>query len=580
MAKIPAYNQNKVGVSKVAQGYEHVNANASSFGVSGFNQLAQGFNAISNAADEIWQKEQEKNARALLLEANTELNKWKESRLYDPNEGYFAKKGKDAIGFSKEVIADFDNSVKEINKKFGNNKALKQRFQYMAENTKQRVSANVYNHDKQQTLIWRDNVHETALESNLNEAIANRNNNDGLKSSLANIKNVIRSHSEEIGEDNKLTEHRIKKVISGVHTDIIQIMLEEKNINAKKYFETHKAEILPEIKAKLLEQINVNDIDNKARMHADKIFSMGLSYDEQLKEAQKIKDTKTYDAVIDRLDEKERKQQYIKRQQYNEKLEQAWTNFEQDPSLDNIPANLDFNDRQSMRKYAKASLTGEDIKTDLNKYYDLYNLSVSNPNEFKQINLRQYQPYLSSSDFKFFVKQQGKRPDDIEYTQFIGNSEKIKKAVDAFKLGDDDEEDFIKTIENLTNELENQKGRKATKEEISKIINNMSFEYKGNFLPFDNMKTYDRIKKGRELRADFTKSVINEDIIFEEREGRKPTPEEFDKIVSQQISGKVQQENKKTLDTKNTKVMEDSKGNRALVEIDSEGNPVRVIKEL
>ncbi len=535
MAKIPVYNENKVGVSRVAQGYEQVNANASAFGATGYENLAQGFNAASSAAANILKEVQEKDARALLLDFS---NKWDANEakyLNDPNEGYFAKKGRNAIETKEEVQNLFKKQKEDVLAKLKNNEALFLKANEMFNRKYNTVTTNINKHYLREKAAWRQNVHNATLESNLNKAILNRNNPEGLKAVFANLKNMASIISDENGDAPEVAEFRQKKVISGAHVSILQAMLQEKNINAKEYFEENKKDILPEYRTKLLEQINVNDLQNQARIKTDEILAMGLSYEEQLEKAKDIKDTKLSDTVIDRIKVAESERRDVERQSYNQRREEVFSKVEQTLSFDSISSDLKFSDRERMKEYIRRRREGKRVHNKI-LWANLYRMSTSNPDKYTTLDLNNYATELNTSHFDELVKLQEKIKTgkiDQKYTTILSNKDVLNRVYKSLGIGKEDyekQDEFVDVAQDLIIQWEDSHNRKIPDNERQAIYRNLALKEGWGWGEF---KAYQKILENQKRRDSFLYSTMEEYQLYIDQ-GNPHSQEKFKEIIEHQ----------------------------------------------
>ncbi len=554
MAQVPIINQNQVGVSRTPQEYNKVSADPKAFGDFGWTDVAQ---KQLKEAEKILQDREDEMLTAQTFEKNNELDDLYTNLLYHPETGFNAKQGKDAAYQAQSVIDNYTKESQKIIDGVGNIRVKNKLNEIQARKERSFAQA-AFAHDIEQKRIYHNDLMQSTIKTQTDNGILGRSNPEVITRSIQNIRTAIGIYSGE--NDPELLKAMQDNAVSGFHLNIINSMLENNELGTKAYFEAHKNEISPTTKGyhDIIHTISVNDIKGRAILESDKLIASGLSIDKQLEAVRKIKDPELRDEVQSRLEHNYSIQERIAADAKQKREERAWDLLEKNPSINNIPSDVDAQTRISMKNYLKSITEEGEVKTNPEAYNYLHNLLVNNPEEFSKTNMLQYKGYLSDSDLKSFIDKQ-KSPDSIKAEQIkianTINSEADKLFKDKYNVKKINQSYFGGTLaeKKITGTAGTNKfkafAQQALDEEISRKGRPLTREEELEFYKtLGKSNIYQDILKNEEKRAGFKKTCYEEFETFKKIHGREPNTTEKQAAINRikketldEARGRIQQ---------------------------------------
>ncbi len=554
MVSIPVY-QHQVGVSKTPTGYLKANVSGDAFGVN----MAQ---AVSNLGEgsAVYLRglaamdNQVKKTRA--LELSNKIDQWEKEKLLDPENGYYSRLGKDAMrdengqGGAVNVLNDIESKINEEITKSGLTWGYGKQ---MAELVKTRKMDTLYRgataHELKQVQSWGLNTLQEAENNAIQRGIIHRESPEIIDTAFANGKVTLLQKAQLLHWDEDTTRINLAKYNSDFYSGILHAYLQDGNLKATEFYEEHKDKLLPDAQKSYLGQVKNNELKYKARSSAENLVYFSPE------EAYKFIDG------IDNIDE-----QALTRQFYNTKVhEQDRLKKLQQDQLENnswekIKETLDINDIdlggspetikaqmsyiEQMKKYGR-------IATENSTYVELLEMSTYDAERFKTLNLNNYLPYLSESEFKEFKKRQ-QEIGSMAYSIIQDDNEKIDKVLkDMGMLGGkvlnkNTEKTAYSEIRALVKEYEIRHGQKMNDSQLEELVKSLGYKD-----PATKTFTYKELEKGMAEKVGFVKAVTNDMAYFEKVHKRQPSQEERHKIIYNRANDLVQDKNKEAVNNIN-----------------------------
>jgi hypothetical protein len=382
----------------------------------GGQRVAQGFQAASQAAEigaDFIAKEREKADKVQLTQAYADAVKAKNELMYDPKSGAIARRGKDAFGAMDEYLPKFDQRMKEIEDRLGND-SQKAMFQEIKIKQKMDFDGDLQRHVFKESQEYDAETLTKGLEAAREDALMNYQTPGKISESIAVQKAFILNHAANNGRSPEWTEMALKTAESQTHKDVIERLLANgEDQAASTYFSKVKESLKGDDATDLEKALEEGSLRGNSQRLSDEIIVKHGSLGSALKAVRQIEDPKLRDAVQDRV-----RSEFSIREQENNKYIATLERSAYDildgtqGDLTKIPpqhwSRFDGGTRAALKRYAEDKRLGVATKTDIEKYYYLKELA-GNPatqDAFRDINLMKFKPYLSESDLKEFIKAQ------------------------------------------------------------------------------------------------------------------------------------------------------------------------------
>lgn len=168
-----------------------------------------------------------------LSEQRRALNDWEQSNLYDPNNGAFAKVGKDAIGIQSSTLTSFDKFAQEQGKALSNERQ-KQMYQDMVDARRAHMGQTLGGHELQQGKVFEHDELNAGIESAKSRA---SNDPSTAPLELNIIKDNVDQKAKSFGWGDKEKAAELAKHQSDLHLGILSKMVASGNdLQAKDYY--------------------------------------------------------------------------------------------------------------------------------------------------------------------------------------------------------------------------------------------------------------------------------------------------------------------------------------------------------
>lgn len=360
---------------------------------------------------EMQRKERDRADQVALLDAETQLGKWENKRLYDPQSGAFQVKGKDAMPLPEEVGGEFDTVASALESTL--NPRQREQFAPVKARRSQNLDANLRRHVFGEMQTYEAQTVAAAEENASESAVANALDPRRVGEELKRGVDAIKQSAPRLGMSPDVLEKHVNDFTTKTHVGVIGRLLTNNQTRAAKiYFEETKGEITGSALGQVEKAIEVGGQRAEAQKATDEILAAGGSLKEQRTKAKAIEDPEVRDQVTQRLEHEAAVSERESREQEEATLLNAYNIVDRSHDVTSIPpgawANLPGNARSALRGYATSLAKGVPIETDQQVYYMLREAATTDPDAFlNKTNLLTFKDKLSDSDFQELTRLRG-----------------------------------------------------------------------------------------------------------------------------------------------------------------------------
>lgn len=336
----------------------------------------------------------EDDTRAV-MDAELALGNWEQTNLNDPNNGYFSKKGNNAIGGIKTISQGYQQTAGEIRAGLGNEEQ-RLAFDKIFTNRRESVLERVSRHEQVQRQAAMVDTQNAMMKQALENAMANYTDTKAIGDNINQGIRAITSVGYMNGDSKIVIGEKGKAFTSTVHRGVISRMMDDNPGAAKMYFEANKKQMLATDIEAISGPLDTQSTKQNAKATSERIFAEGGTPDEMYRKAREIQDVDLSDQTLQRLKVMQSEREQAKVDQANN----AWSNLAQNPSFDAIPAGISGKEQAAMRSYVEKRLSGNPAKTDLGYYNELISMT---PDDLRKQELDFNR--LSEKDATFFMRR-------------------------------------------------------------------------------------------------------------------------------------------------------------------------------
>lgn len=349
--------------------------------------------------------EEERTAadQTALLEANNTIAEWKNQRLFDPETGAFAQKGKAAQPLPEQIQQEFDKVTSEIEKTLHTDRQ-RTAFANLRAQEWQALDLQVRRHVFGEMQQFQAGELKSLVENSVNAAISSASDPALVAIELEKAVSAIATNAPRLGLGPEAIEAQVRAVQSQTHVGVISKLLADENDQAAQaYFEAAKSQIDGEVIDQVVKALDEGTLRGQAQKTADEIIRAGGTLTEQLEKTKGL-EPKLRDQVEQRLEHKDAVTKRAKAEEKEADMRSAYDILDRTPNVAKIPPTLwtsfDGGTRSAMLSYATRRAKGEPIETDLATYYQLMVGAGVDPTGFAADNLLRYRHKLDEGDFK------------------------------------------------------------------------------------------------------------------------------------------------------------------------------------
>ncbi len=189
------------------------------------------------------QVERDRADNAAVIEAETGLDNYENTALFDPQAGAFTRKGKNAFDLPNQVLPAYDAEVKRIEDGLGSDRA-KQAFKQRAARRRAGIGQQLNRYESQQRDVYYDEQDLAGLKSSQGVAANYFSEPARISEELAKQDAIIDARGARKGLSAEQVQEAKRASRSGTHTDVVQRFFSTGDYaGGGKYFEANREQI-------------------------------------------------------------------------------------------------------------------------------------------------------------------------------------------------------------------------------------------------------------------------------------------------------------------------------------------------
>lgn len=217
------------------------------------SMLADLARPVGNAAMQIYQKTQDEADTAALIEAESQMSKWKLDTMFNPQGGVYSRKGKNALDITNQTIPQFDQQAEQIGNTLTNERQ-RARWQQIVANQRQSLGAELNRYEFGERQVYFDQADAASLEASQNGALAYYQDPQQIAYYQNKATAVIVSQGQRKGLPPEAIELEVRKNNSSMATGVIGRMAQQDPMKAQQYYASVADYMTPE------DQLRINDM--------------------------------------------------------------------------------------------------------------------------------------------------------------------------------------------------------------------------------------------------------------------------------------------------------------------------------
>lgn len=380
--------------------------------LAGFGgEVAHAGNVMARDQREAADREKERADQVAVLNASNVLSEWENKRLYDPNAGALAVKGKDAFGLPEKVGDEYQEVAGQVEQTLSTDRQ-RQAFARVKLDRQQNIDLTLRRHVFGEMQRYEGQELTAFVENARSSAIQNANDPARVGLELGQAVDAIRTHASRLGMGPEEVQHQVEAATSNTFTGVIeQLLATDQTKAAAAYFDETKSQIKGESLARIEHALEEGKLRGQAQKKSDEIIGAGGTLTEQREKAKGIDDPKLRDEVEQRIEHNATVNDRAQREQEQETLRGVYNIIDRTHDVTAIPAtvwaNMDGEKRASARAYAHALAKGVPVETDFPTYYGLMQQAAHDPETFATTNLLGYRAKIGETELKQLTEMQG-----------------------------------------------------------------------------------------------------------------------------------------------------------------------------
>ncbi len=411
------------------------NAQVTGNAIAGFGDTVARAGAVLG---QIAMAEQQRADEVALMDADNKLSAWERKRLYDPQGGALAAKGRDSFGLPESVAGEFEKVAGEIESGLGTERQ-RRAFQRVKSNRSAQIDLTLRRHVLGEMQAYEAGELKAYVDNSLSDMAANASDPRRAGFELAKAVDAVQRSGPRLGLGPEQIEAQVDAVRTKGHIGVIEALISQGQPGAARaYFEEAKEQINGESITRVEKALREGTIRKQSQEIVDKIVAEGGTLTEQRNKAKAIEDPDVRDSVTQRLEHEALVREREQREREETTLRGVYAVVEEsggdvnavEPS---VWASLNAKDLAGIRAYARNIAKGEPVETDLETYYALMNRAVSTNKGFLTENLLRYKGKLSESDFQQMANLQRSLREHAIGAAADAEKSRTKLIVDEFQ---------------------------------------------------------------------------------------------------------------------------------------------------
>lgn len=197
-------------------------------------------NKLLAAGAEMYADEVRKQDEIAVLEADRKMSEWEVKRLYDPKEGAFTRRGKDAFGLPDTVGKELDETIGAIRGSLTNDRQ-RTAFERRALSRKNDINASLSKHVFAEVRKHDDTETEGYLANAREAAVANYSDPKRVGLEIERQRAAVGEYAGRHGLGAEYVKQKLADVEAGTHAAVIERFLANgQDQSAKQYFDANR----------------------------------------------------------------------------------------------------------------------------------------------------------------------------------------------------------------------------------------------------------------------------------------------------------------------------------------------------
>lgn len=441
--------------------------------------------------DHVVSQERDRADQVALLDAQNQIDDWENKRLYDPNDGALAQKGKDALGLPEEVNGEYRDLTGKIAAGLSTDRQ-RQAFARVQAERGQTLDLTLRRHVFGEMQSYETNELRSTVENATNNAIANALDPGRISTELARAEQAITTSAPRLGAGPEQVQAQLDATRSQVHVGVIDRLLAlEQTGRAQAYFDETKDQISGDKVAAVEQALEVGTLRKQAQTESDKIVAAGGTLTEQRDKARGIDDPKLRDEVMQRIEHEAAVTEAATRQAEEARTQNAFNLVDKTHDVTRIAASdwaqLSPSAKVGLREYQDRLTRGVPVETDLPTYYGLMRQAGDDPETFATRNLLELKGKLGEAEFKqltslqLSLRNRDQQSADKQLAEFSTQTQVLEDQMGAYgidlKAAEKDPTSAVgqqvlqirTLVRNRVNALQESTGKKATNADVEAI---------------------------------------------------------------------------------------------------------------
>lgn len=376
------------------------------------------------------EQERERAEDTQALEWGNRFAEWEQKRLYDPETGAMAQRGKAAMDLPEKISEEFGELASQL-EATATTPRQRAMFAKIRSQREQSLNLTVRRHVFEQMGEFEATEFKNFRDNARSAAITNALDPMRVQLELGRITESIEKHGPRLGMGPEAIKAAIEDERSAVHAGVVERLIDTDHTRAAEvYFEEAKSQITdPKKLAEVEKALQAGTLRRKAQAATDEILAKHSTLTEQ-REAAKQLDDELRDEVTRRLEHEATIRDRAERERDEAAATEAYNLIDAAPTRDlmTLPGwtKLSGSVRTSLRTYQRSKIDGVPIVTNWKEYTKLMDEAGNEPEKFAKRNLLESRSQLDDVEYKQLVQLQlGYRPG--------GDRRKSEGAVDRYK---------------------------------------------------------------------------------------------------------------------------------------------------
>lgn len=510
---------------------------------------------LNNLGQNLLQIQLKEQAKADQVRVNDAMNQAVEARLaltYG-QDGFVNIKGKDALErpdqqtLGDEYSQKLNDQLKVISDSLGNDDQ-RRGFNLQTSQMSLQFRGNVMQHTSREYEVYQQSVQDGTIKTAQQQMGLAWGDPTMLQQSKDAIGAAAYQYGQLRGWSGQEIEAYTTAQLSAGHSAVIAEAANANDIGyAKEYYKQNRDTMTADARLRAEKILEIGDFDQKTQDAAGKLYADSKGdIGAALSEARKGYSGKEEDAIVQRLKTLDLERVQLRERAQKDAADNAWKTYSDTHNLRAIApstwAAMDGKDAEALRRTARAdidaALSKQQVQTDPNIYYGLSTMAGSNPEAFKQQDLRAFFDKLSPGDRKHFIDLQNKVGNANDADQVVTAAAQKNSMVQTLGLKKEDAGLFHQQADKALFAAQQEKGKPLNQEERQKVLDKLvvqgEVQYGSIFRIDPNMRYYEAVAKGEgdKFRAEFSDADRTKATAALQRKGIKnPSRQQIDTVL-------------------------------------------------